>query len=128
MMIKNIGMMPFAIKIILFFELLAPFFALLAILNILPSAETVLAHERLILSISVMPCLMAVFMILKRSQRAAAAIVVSWFTVNLSSLVLGDSIHIERYLYLIVGFVSLLGLGLFAYLKLCFSVKSYLSK
>lgn len=47
MMIKNIELqlMPLAIKVILSFELLAPFFALLAMFNILPSVETVSAYE-----------------------------------------------------------------------------------
>lgn len=128
MMIKNIELklMPLAIKIILLFELLTPAFALLTMFNILPSTETVSAHERSIFLVSVMPCLIAVFMILKRSQRAPVAIVVSWFTVNLSSLMLGDNTQIEPYLRLIIGFVSLMGLGLFIYLKLSSSVKFYL--
>jgi len=129
MMIKNIELqlMPLAIKIILLFELLTPLFALLITLNILPSEEIVSAHESSILLVSVIPCILAVIMIMKRSPRAPAAIVVSWFTVNLFTLMLGDATQIEPYLHLIIGFVSLTGLGLFIYLKWSPSVKLYLN-
>jgi len=123
--IKNIKLMPFAIKVILFFELFAPLFSLLKVLGVLPSSEVAMPHQNLVLLVSVLPCLIAAFMILNRKQRAIAAVVVSWFTVNLSSLVVADGSAVEGSLHLIIGFVSVMGLALFAYLKLSPSIKTY---
>lgn len=122
-MINN---MPFTIRIILFAEVMILCFSLLTVLNLIPSSLILNLQAKLMILLSAMPSLIAICMIINRSQRAVAAIIVSWFSVNLFPVVIWSGPYTESNIHLVIGFTSILGLGLFVYLKSSRPIKFYL--
>lgn len=117
MILDNIKTMPQVLKVILILELLAVVAAFFTAYDFVDSSKSEYFFGPVILLIAILPCIFAIYYSLNKNSKAIYAITVSWFTVNLSSVLIAENHEVQSYLLLIISFVFLLGLALFIYMR-----------